>query len=159
MCPGRHGDWERLKKRNDKCRDWITYACFACSGDPDTPARGRTKTSSRFAGLDFLFSPLFNASIERFLNKKPPRFHREGFCARDWILCLLTINQLRRLWDPFFRMLNNSVLLDYEYVLILKTNCIVNKFFFSYFSPNKISAYSSTQSQLFFEYFTPDVAF
>jgi len=35
--------------------------------------------------LGFSFSPLIKASFERFLNKKPPRFHRGGFCARDWI--------------------------------------------------------------------------
>ena len=62
-------------------------------GHPETPKRGYTKT----------------------LSVK----NRKGLSARDWIICLLTINQLRKLWDPFFRMLNNSVLLDYECVLFL----------------------------------------
>ena len=51
-------------------RDWITCACFACSGDPDTPTRGCTKTSSRFAGLGFSFCSLSKASFARFQNEK-----------------------------------------------------------------------------------------
>jgi hypothetical protein len=51
---------------------------------------------------------------------KNPSASLRGFCARDWILYVLKINQLTELWDHFFRMLNNSVLLDYEWVLIFK---------------------------------------
>jgi hypothetical protein len=63
-------------------RDWMIPHM---RDHPDTPTRGITKTSSCFAGLGFSFSPLIKASFERFLNKKPPRFHRGGFSARDWI--------------------------------------------------------------------------
>ena len=54
-------------------------------GDPVTPTKDCKKTQSRKAGLGFSFSPLSKASFARSLNKKPPRFHRGGFCARDWI--------------------------------------------------------------------------
>ena len=45
-------------------RDWITC------GDPDTPTRGFTKTSSRFAWLGFSFCSLSKASFARFQNEK-----------------------------------------------------------------------------------------
>ena len=58
-----------LRQAGPCARDWITSACFACSGDPDTPTRGVTKTFAASRRV-FSFCSLSKASFARFQNEK-----------------------------------------------------------------------------------------
>jgi hypothetical protein len=74
-------------------------------GHPETPTRGDTKTSSRFAGLDFSFCPLSKASFARSQNKNPLSFAERISCpGLDF---LRTLRVLRRSkWWSYSKPLN-----------------------------------------------------
>jgi hypothetical protein len=70
---------DNLKKQSPEVKPGLHFMGFLVPGtvlsrhrrdDTEIPTKGNKKTSSRFAGLVFLVSPLMKASFERFLNKK-----------------------------------------------------------------------------------------